>query len=51
MSEEKDRYFQVFNCSTGKWVKYDRERGRIVDCKKTDGRYAGIPVYHRKTEG
>jgi hypothetical protein len=43
-----NRYFQVFNLTTGRWVKYDRVEARITDCKKTKGKYEGVPVYRYK---
>ncbi|MDO9035135.1 MAG: hypothetical protein Q7U51_08045 [Methanoregula sp.] len=47
MSPQKSRTFQVFNASTGRWVKYDREVGRIVACKKSEGPYANVPKYRK----
>jgi len=41
----KNRTFQVFNSSTGRWVKYNREIGRIVNYKKSEGPYANVPKY------
>jgi len=40
-------HFQVFNRSTKKWVKYSRTEGRIVDIKKSKGKYEGIPVWRK----
>jgi hypothetical protein len=48
MEADNNRYFQVFNYATGRYVKYDREQGRIVDAKKTRGKYEDIPVYKQK---
>jgi hypothetical protein len=48
IKEEQIKYFQVFNHSTGRYVKYDREEGRIVDAKKEKGKYEGIPVYKER---
>jgi hypothetical protein len=42
---KKSRYFQVYNYSTGRWVKFDREKGGICDYKETPGAYKGIPFY------
>lgn len=38
-------YFQVYNTSTQKWVKYDRTQGRIVDIKEDGKPYENIPKY------
>ncbi len=47
---KKSKSFQVFNHSSGQWVKYDRELARVVGTKK--GKYVGIPIYRKskKTE-
>jgi hypothetical protein len=47
---QKSNFFQVFNLSTGRWVMYDHEQGRIVDYKKEKGPYPGIPKYSKKSE-
>jgi hypothetical protein len=47
MCPQKSKTFQVYNASTRRWVKYDREQGRIVDCKKSEGPYANIPKYRK----
>jgi hypothetical protein len=45
ITPKKNKTFQVFNSSTGRWVKFNREMGRIVNCKKSKGPYANIPKY------
>jgi hypothetical protein len=47
---KKSRYFQSYNASNGCWIKWDREQGKVVDCKKDKGAYIGIPKYRRKTK-
>ncbi|MDX2362369.1 MAG: hypothetical protein QNK23_16290 [Crocinitomicaceae bacterium] len=39
---------QTKNPRTGKYVKIDRDKGRIIDTKKSDGPYKGIPVIRKK---
>jgi hypothetical protein len=41
------RYFQVYQKSTDRWIKYDRQESRITASKKTPGKYKGIPVWGR----
>lgn len=40
-----ERYFQVYNRSTQKWVKYDKTQGRIVDIKEDGKEYEDVPMY------
>jgi hypothetical protein len=35
---------QVKNPRTGRYVKIDRDAGRIIDHKRSEGAYKGIPV-------
>jgi transposase-like protein len=46
----KSRYFQVYNWSTSRWVKYDRDLCRIVGIRKKEGPYPGIPRYRPSKE-
>ena len=39
-----DIYFQVYNTSSQKWVKYDKTQGRIVDIKEDGKPYKNIPM-------
>ena len=41
---QKAKIVQVKNPKTGRYVKIDREKGRIVSHKKSDGRYKNVPV-------
>jgi hypothetical protein len=38
---------QVKNPRTGHYVKIDRDEGRILDHKKSEGPYKGVPVARR----
>lgn len=40
---KKQKVVQVYNPKTKHWVKVDRETGKIVSRKKTEGAYKGIP--------
>jgi len=40
----KKKVVQVKNPRTGKYVKIDRSKGRIVSSKKSAGPYKGVPV-------
>ena len=42
--KKKRDLVQVKNPRTGHYVKIDRDEGGIVDYKKSDGPYKGIPV-------
>ena len=46
----KKRYVQVYNPLTGRWVKIDRETGRVVAHKKSPKPYKNVPKYKKKTE-
>ncbi|HTO14562.1 MAG TPA: hypothetical protein VLZ83_02275 [Edaphocola sp.] len=39
---------QTKNPRTGKYVKIDREKGKIVSNKKSEGPYKGVPVIRKK---
>ncbi len=45
----KKRVVQVKNPKTGKYVKIDREKGRIVAHKKSDGPYKGVAVARKRS--
>lgn len=45
MAEKKKAdVVQVKNPRTGHYVKIDRTQGRILDHKKSDGPYKGVPI-------
>jgi len=39
---------QVKNPRTGRYVKIDRSAGRIIASKKSEGKYANIPVAQKR---
>ena len=39
---------QVKNPRTGRYVKIDRAAGRIIASKKSEGKYANIPVARKR---
>lgn len=43
------RVVQVKNPKTGKYVKVDRENGKIIAHKKTQGPYKGIAVVRKRS--
>ena len=45
----KKKIVQAKNPKTGRYVKIDRSKGRIVSSKKSPGPYKGVPVA-RKTK-
>jgi len=47
MSKKRD-VVQVKNPKTGRYVKIDRSRGKIISSKKSEGPYKGIPVARKK---
>jgi len=40
---------QVKNPKTGRYVKIDRSKGKIVDHKKTKGPYKNVPIARKRT--
>ena len=42
---KKSRFVQLYNPATKRWVKIDREAGRIIDHKDTPGPYDGVTKY------
>jgi len=44
---EQSRYFQVYNSGNNRWIKYDREKSGISECKKSPGKYKGVPVWSK----
>ncbi len=50
MGKKKD-VVQVKNPKTGHYVKIDRDEGRIVDYKKTEGPYKNVPIARKSSSG
>ena len=44
----KKKIGQVKNPRTGRYVKIDRDKGRIISHKPTKGPYKGVPVIRKK---
>ncbi|MGH7584492.1 MAG: hypothetical protein ACREL5_14830 [Gemmatimonadales bacterium] len=44
MADKKRDVVQIKNPRTGHYVKIDRSGGKILDHKKSDGPYKGVPV-------
>lgn len=44
----KKNIVQTKNPRTGKYVKIDREKGKILSNKKSEGPYKGVPVIRKK---
>jgi len=47
MTKKKD-IVQVKNPKTGKYVKIDRDAGKIISHKKSSGKYKGVPVARKR---
>jgi hypothetical protein len=45
--KKKADVVQVKNPRSGHYVKIDRAQGRILDYKKSDGPYKGVPIARR----
>ncbi len=50
MASKKRDVVQVKNPRTGRYVKIDRSAGKILDHKKSDGPYKGVPVARRRSK-
>lgn len=48
MPAKKPDVVQVKNPRTGRYVKIDRAAGKIIASKKSDGKYANIPVARKR---
>lgn len=48
MAGRKKGIVQTKNPKTGRYVKIDRDKGRIVSHKSTKGPYKGVPVTRKK---
>ena len=45
MAAKKKKKVQVYNPKTKKWVKIDKETGKIVAHKKSSGPYKDVPKH------
>ena len=48
MSKKKD-IVQVKNPKSGHYVKIDRDEGKIIGHKKSEGPYKGVPIARKKS--
>jgi len=45
---KKSRFVQLYNPATARWVKIDREVGRIIEHKETPGSYEGVTKWRKR---
>lgn len=50
MATKKRDVVQTKNPKTGRYVKIDRSAGRILDTKKSPGKYKGIPIARKRSK-
>jgi hypothetical protein len=48
-STKENRIVQTKNPRTGRYVKVDRNKGRILSTKKSIGPYKGIPITRKRS--
>jgi hypothetical protein len=48
-NKTKSDVVQVKNPRSGKYVKIDRAKGKILDHKKSDGPYKNVPIARKRT--
>lgn len=48
MATKKHDVVQTKNPASGKYVKIDRDAGRIISHKKTEGPYKNVPISRKK---
>lgn len=49
--EKKTDIVQVKNPKTGHYVKIDRDKGKILNHKKSEGPYKGVPIARKRKAG
>jgi len=50
MSKKKKDIVQVKNPKTGHYVKIDRDKGKIIAHKKSEGPYKNVPVARKRSK-
>jgi len=50
MSKSKSKIVQTKNPRSGKYVKIDRSKGKILSTKKSPGPYKGVPIIRKKSK-
>lgn len=48
MTTKKTGVVQIKNPKSGRYVKIDRSKGKIISHKKSEGPYKGVPVARKK---
>lgn len=48
MATKKNDIVQTKNPKTGHYVKIDRDKGRILSYKKSEGPYRNVPILRKK---
>jgi len=48
MSKKKSDVVQIKNPKSGRYVKINRSKGKIISHKKSEGPYKGVPVARKK---
>lgn len=48
MAKKKSDVVQIKNPKSGKYVKIDRSKGKIISHKKSEGPYKGVPVARKR---
>ncbi len=48
MAKKKRDVVQIKNPKSGRYVKIDRSKGRIIDHKKSDGPYKNVPIARKR---
>ena len=47
---KKSRIGQTKNPRSGYYVKFDREKGKIISHKKSEGPYKGVPIVRKRNK-
>ncbi|MCK4464083.1 MAG: hypothetical protein KAU83_00090, partial [Bacteroidales bacterium] len=50
MTTKKSKIVQTKNPRTGKYVKIDRSKGKILTTKKSTGPFKGVPIIRKKSK-
>ena len=48
MAKKKRDVVQIKNPKTGRYVKIDRSKGRIIDHKKSKGPFKNVPIARKR---
>ncbi len=48
MAKKKRDVVQIKNPKSGRYVKIDRSKGRIIDHKKSEGPYKNVPIARKR---